>query len=127
MENTWSIKSESQKHLRHQLIKRPVNTMFRSQRRSSRRSARVLQDLLSAIKWEFAGFQTHYSDTASNPAPPTHTRSGLPHVFLNASLSCLNVISILFFSRCLAGYIVNFPAADCLINTFQHSFCVLTY
>lgn len=124
MENRWSIKSESQKHLRHQLIKRPVNTMFRPQRRSSRGSAR---DLLSAIKWESAGFQTHYSDTASNPAPPTHTRSGLPHVFLNPSLSCLDVTLILFFSRCLAGYIVNFPAADCRINTFQHSFRVLTY
>ncbi|TNN02110.1 hypothetical protein fugu_009597 [Takifugu bimaculatus] len=43
--------------------------MFRPQSRSSRSSARVLQDLLSAIKWESAGFQTHYSDTASNPAP----------------------------------------------------------
>lgn len=98
MENTWSIKSKSQKHLRHQLIKRPVNTTFRPQRRSSRSSARILKDLLSAIKWESAGFQTHYSDTASNPAPPTHTRAGLPRVCFNTLLSCLNVILILFLS-----------------------------
>lgn len=111
MENTWSIKWKSQKHPRHQLIKRPVNTMFHPQRRSSRSSARVLQDLLSAIKWESAGFQTHYSDTASNPAAPTHTRPGLPHVCFNASLSCLNVILILFFSPMLGRIYCEFSSS----------------
>lgn len=89
MENTWNIKQKSQKHIQHQLIKHPVNTMFRPLRRISESSP---------------GFTAPNLHPQPARRPPTCTPD-----------PPLNVISFVFPSS--GGRLLSLPAADWLITT----------